>query len=350
MNKFILIIAFLSLSAWGSIIDLDAQRKILNAKQNLELISANSKLPAKLTNQLNQLRKEAINLSEIIYSRRCNSVSINSLPDETCDHFFVISKKFIDSYAKWNNSFFKSRVSLLKQERNFRKRIHACIEMMGAFLNPNMTPEALFPHKLNVDVERRYDTDVTISFIPKYNKKWIFHGNTSGYNRNGEVKYLKKYFMPWTNNCRDLVVDKSGRLEPRYLEDVKQYWKDSPYEFQHNTRGNYTGIYIGFKRPRAYVLEILVNGKVYKEVTVEYASTMRKKNKKYYSSSVDIQSFMYLDVLPKQEIRFQLGSAARHQIMHWNIFIDKKTDYNRSGIISKTFQVPDGDVEVRLRN
>ena len=80
---------------------------------------------------------------------------------------------------------------------------------MSAFLNPNMTPEALFPHKLNVDITRRTQTLVKISLKPTdpYNtKKWKFHGNTSGYNRNGEVKYLKKYFMPWTKMCRDIAV------------------------------------------------------------------------------------------------------------------------------------------------
>jgi len=237
MNLFITLIAILSISAWSSIVDIDAQRKILNAKKNLEHISENSNMSPKLTNQLNRLRIQAIDLSEIIYSRKCNIIEIHTIPDATCDNFMRTSKKFNDAYAKWTNSFFSSRVTLMKQSKSFHKKIQNCVEMMGAFLNPNMTPEALFPYDLNVDIKRKYDSEVTISLTPKYNKKWKFHGNTSGYNRNGEVKYLKKYFMPWTNNCRDLAVDKDGHLDHRYIDKVKEYWKNSPYDFRHGESG-----------------------------------------------------------------------------------------------------------------
>jgi len=347
MYKIITLIAIITTTSMASIIDLDAQRKILNARQNLEHISKNSELNPKLRIFLNQLRNDAIELSEIVYSRKCNSVSINSIPDGSCDNFTRDAKKFNDAYAKWTNSFFSSRVTLMKQSKSFRKKVNSCVEMMSAFLNPNMTPESLFPYDLNVNIESRYDTEVNISLTPKYNKKWTFHGNTSGYNRNGEVKYLKKYFMPWTNLCRDIAVDKNGHLDHRYIEKVNQYWENSPYEFRHNDHGNHTGLYVGFKAPRAYVIEILVNGKVYKEVTVQYALTMTKKNPKYYRNDVNVQNFMYLDNLPKEEIRFQLGSPARHQIMHWKLYIDGETS-NRT--VSNTYSVPEGNIEVRVKN
>ena len=351
MKKLITLITILSTVSMASIIDLDAQRKILSAKQDLEQISKKSTLTPKLRNRLNKLRDDAIELSEIVYSRKCNSISIHTTPDKTCDNFVKKSKNFIDSYAKWTNSFFASRVSLMKQEKNFRKKVNTCVEMMSAFLNPTMTPEVLFPYELNVDIERRYDTEVTISLTPQYNQEWTFHGNTSGYNRNGEVKYLKKYFMPWTNNCRDIAVNKDGVLEPRYLQAVKDYWADSPYEFHSERYGMATGIYIGFKKPRAYVLEILVNGEVYKEVTIEYALTM-SKHKKYrrFPNNPNAKSFMYVDILPKNAIRFQLGGPARHRIIHWDIFIDGERPYTTNGTKFKKITVPEGNVEVRLKN
>jgi hypothetical protein len=348
MKNLIALITILASFSAASIIDLDAQRKILNAKQNLEQISKNSTLTPELKTHLNQLRKDAIDLSEIVYSRKCNSVSINSIPDASCNNFIQEVKEFNNSYAKWTNSFFASRVTLMAQEKDFRKKIHTCVEMMGAFLNPNMTPEMLFPHELNVNITRRYETNVTISLNPQYNvHKWKFRGNTSGFNRNGEYKYLKDYFIPWTNMCRDLAIDNTGELDRRYIQAVKKYWNDSPYDFVSKTRGVYTGLFIHFKAPRAYVLEILVDGKVYKEVTVEYAADIRE--------DVTEQPFMYLDNLPVNEIRLQLGGAAQHYISQWRMHIDGETSYatrrNQSPTISKTYEITlEGNVEVRVKN
>ena len=341
MQKLLVLITVLTTLSVASIIDLDAQRKVLSAKQDLEKISRSSVLSPKLKKRLDKLRDEAIELSEIVYSRRCNSVSIHTIPDKTCNNFVIKTEKFIDSYAKWNKSFFTSRLYLIQQEKDFKKKVHTCIEMMSAFLNPTMTPEELFPYEFKVDFKRRYETEVTISFTPKYRKgKWRFNGNTSGFNKNGEYKYLKEYFIPWTNQCDKIASrrDAIGIVDQRFLEAVKEYWRHSPYTFRHEDRGPYTGIYIGYKKPRAYVLEILVNGKVYKEATVEYASESKK------------QVAMYLDVLPKEEIRLELGAPASHYISEWTVFIDGETDHNTEGIVSETFTVPEGNVEVRLKN
>lgn len=347
MKTLIALITILASFSSASIIDLHTQRKILNTKQNLEQISKNSKLTPELKTHLDELRRDAINLSEIVYSRKCNSISIHTIPDKSCNNVVREVKEFNDAYAKWTKSFFASRVTLMNQEKDFRKKVHTCIEMMGTFLNPNMTPEVLFPHKLEVNITRRYETNVTIALKGKHNSfKWGFYGNTSGYNRNGEYKYLKKYFLPWTKMCRNLTINNQGRLDPRYIQAVREYWKDSPYTFVHKPQGVATGLFILFKKPRTYILEILVDGEVYKEVTVEYRS---KKNKKYIE-----QPFAYLDNLPVNAIRLQLGAAVQNYMNSFDVYIDGES--NNLGrlwqppIISNTYEIPyEGNVEVRLK-
>lgn len=338
MFKLISVLLLLSINANSSIINLHVQHKILHAKETLEQISTNSNLSPKLTKELNNLRAEAVELSEIVYSRKCNSYQIHTIPDESCNHVIEKVKHFNDSYTKWTNSFFISRVTLIQQSNEFKHKVNSCVEMMSAFLNTNMTPEVLFPYDLDVNIESRYDTEVTISLTPMYNKKWTFHGNTYGYNRHGEVKYLKKYFMPWTNMCRDIATDRNGRIDDRFMAEVNKYWKESAYKFTYNNSGVYTGIYVQFKEDRKYTLEILVDDKVYKEVEMKYAL--------YNNRETSSQNFMYIDDLPKEEIRFQLGSPARHRIIHWELFLDGKTS---SKTIEKTYSVPQGNIEVRFK-
>jgi len=160
--------------------------------------------------------------------------------------------------------------------------------------------------------------------------------------------------MPWIKWCRDIAVYPESvegtdmwavYFDKEFIKQVKEYWKDSPYTFEYK-KITTARITIGFKKRRSYVLEILVDGRVHKEVTVEYALKANKP--------MSEQPFMYLDNIPVDETRFELGSPARHAISKWRVFIDGETNYstrNQSApIVSKTFKVPEGNIEVRVKN
>jgi len=234
--KTILSIIALATASYSSIIDVDAVSKINEVQSDIQFLKSDEGLSIQSRASLDSLQIKATELANVLYNKRCETISINSMPDPRCKILTQKVNAFMETYATATKRIYISQLKSLSKYQDKTEKMQACVEALPTFINTQTTPDKIFPLEATFNSEEIEDNQITLQFnITTKNSDYI--GRVATQKSNDVVNRRNA----WRKECREVVTYRLNSSNPAtnrnvptsaFIKAVNEYYSNTNFIFE----------------------------------------------------------------------------------------------------------------------